>query len=177
MKVLGLDPSTKTGWVVVENTDGGVSFIASGMIHFPGKAGMARIQLIGQAVGDLLTEHKPDLVVIEGYGFANKHTLVIMVEVGTSIRFQLYKSEIPWGIVAPNQLKKFVSGKGGTKKDGMMLAVYKQWNFEGTNDECDAFGLAAFGLYAGVSGLFPHLTKPQRECFQDWKAENARLYI
>jgi len=177
MKVLGFDPSTKTGWVVVENVGSGISLIASGVVHYPSKVGLTRIQLIGQHCMMIVADHKPDLVLIEGYGFANKHTLVLMVEVGTSIRLGLHINNIPWGIVAPNQLKKFVSGSGGTKKEGIMLAVYKQWNFEGTNDECDAFGIAALGLYAGVSGIEPHLTKPQRECFQDWKAQNARLYI
>jgi len=178
MKVMGLDPSTKTGFVWMEDKDGeSLHVVQSGEITFPGQKGMTRVQSIGQSVKDDLIGFQPNLVVIEGYGFANKHTLVTLVEIGTAIRLALHESGIPWASAAPTQLKKFVSGKGNTKKDGIMLEVYKQWRFEGTDNECDAFGLAALGLYAGCPDLDPHLKADQRKLLHAWKAENLRLFI
>ncbi len=172
MKVLGLDPSTKTGFAVLD----GIDVIEFGEIRSKTN-GIARVQSIGQECGMLVAKHKPELVVIEGYGFANKHTLVTLVEIGTAIRLMLYINQVPWATAAPTTLKKFVSGKGNMKKDGMMLACYKQWGFEGTDNECDAFGLAALGSYAAEPGLEPRLNKAQRECFQQWRADNLRLFV
>jgi len=178
MKVLGLDPSTVTGFVLLESTDGqAINVVYSGEISFPGETGIRRIQSIGQRIKDDLTGFQPDLVVIEGYGFANRHSLVIMVEIGTVMRLALHEAKIKWAVAAPTQLKKFVSGKGNMKKDGIMLEVYKQWGFEGTDNECDAFGLAALGLYAGCADLDPHLKAEQRKLLHGWKAENLRLFI
>ena len=178
MKVMGLDPSTKTGFVWLESTDGeSINVVASGEIQFAGEKGIRRIQSIGQRIADDLVGFQPDLVVVEGYGFANRHSLVIMVEIGTVIRLALHEAEIKWATAAPTQLKKFVSGKGNMKKDGIMLEVYKQWGFEGTDNECDAFGLAALGLYAGCTDLDPPLREDQRKLLHAWKAENLRLFI
>lgn len=178
MKVMGLDPSTVTGFVWLKDVDGeSIKVVSSGEIAFLGQKGIRRVQSIGQRIRDDLAGFQPDLVVIEGYGFANKHTLVILVEIGTAIRLELHKAEVKWATAAPNQLKKFVSGKGNMKKDGMMLEVYKQWAFEGTDNECDAFGLAALGLYAGCSDMEPRLRAEQRKLLHSWKAENLRLFI
>lgn len=178
MKVLGLDPSTKTGFVLLESIDGlAMNVMSHGEITFPGETGIRRIQSIGQRIKDDLLGFQPDLVVIEGYGFANRHSLVIMVEIGTVIRLAMHEAEIKWATAAPTQLKKFVSGKGNMKKDGIMLEVYKQWAFEGTDNECDAFGLAALGLYAGCTDLNPPIKAEQRKLLHAWKAENLRLFI
>ncbi len=177
MKVMGLDPSTKTGFVWLENVGDKINVVSSGEISYAGQVGMHRVQSIGQAVKNDLIAFQPDLVVLEGYGYANKHTLVTLVEIGTAIRLALHDSGIGWALAAPTQLKKFVSGKGNTKKDGIMLEVYKQWRFEGTDNECDAFGLAALGLYAGCPDLTPTLKADQRKLIHTWKAENQRLFI
>lgn len=173
MKVVGFDPSTKTGFAVLD----GMDVVEFGEIKFPNKKGIARVQSIGQECMMIVAKHKPDLVITEGYGFANKHTLVTLVEIGTAIRLGLHINNIPWGIVAPNTLKKFVTGKGNAKKDVMMLACYKQWKFEGTDNECDAFGLAALGAYSANPRIEPRLSKDQRECFQTWRADNLRLFV
>ena len=49
-------------------------------------------------------------------------------------------------MVAPQALKKFVTGKGNVKKDQMKLAVFKRWGVEfPTTDETDAYALAQWG--------------------------------
>ena len=73
----------------------------------------------------MVLEAAPDIVVVENYGFANKHTLVIMVEIGTVIRLSLHSYGYKWGAAAPNSVKKFATGDGGAKKDKIMIEVYK----------------------------------------------------
>lgn len=174
---MGIDPSTKTGVVVLGEEDGKIEILHSDEVTFAGKKSILRVQLMGQAIAALHEQWKPDLVVIEGYGFANKHTLVTLVEIGTSIRLALENCIADWAVATPNTLKKFVAGHGHTKKDAMMLATYKNWRFEGTDNECDAFGLAALGLYGFHPELEPRLSVPKRECFQEWRAEHLPLFL
>jgi Holliday junction resolvasome RuvABC endonuclease subunit len=178
---IGIDPSTKTGYVVLRDVDNKIDVVQYGEINFPKMRGMARVQSIGQQVRDLMEEHPPDVVVIEGYAFANKHTLVTLTEIQTSIRLQLhaYATEVDrtlWGECQPSMLKKFTTGKGTARKDLIMLAVFKHWQFEGTDNECDAFGLAAMGLYAAVPDLQPAMKGPHREAVQEWRIANRRMF-
>ena len=51
-------------------------------------------------------------------------------------------------LVPPTVLKKFVTGKGNSKKDEMRLGAYKRWAFEDKSDDVvDAYCLAQMGLY------------------------------
>ena len=183
---IGIDPSTKTGYVVLQETQVSsdvpeIELLQYGEISFPKLRGMARVQSIGQQVRELLDENTPDVVVIEGYAFANKHTLVTLVEIQTAIRLQLhqYGKEVGrnvWAECQPSMLKRFTTGKGTSKKDVIMLSVFKSWGFEGTDNEADAYGLAALGLYAAHPDLKPKLSSVQRDAMQDWRIDNRRLF-
>jgi len=144
MKVLGLDVSTFTGVAVVE---GGGNILYTGEINYPKLRGMERCGAIAGRVLRIIEELNPDFVVIENYGFANANSLATLVEVGTVIRYFLYQENVPYLVVPPNSLKKFVTGKGNAAKDQMMMAVLKNWGHESkTNNIADAIGLAMFGL-------------------------------
>ena len=145
MRAVGIDPSTKTGVAVVSAEPEGPEVLHSAEVRSPHK-GLKRAIDIGEQVRVVLLKYSPDLVVIEGYGFGNAHTLATLVEVGTMIRYKLHSVVPDYTEVAPNALKKFVTGNGNAKKDRMMLEVFKRWSFEGTDNECDAVGLAMFGL-------------------------------
>ncbi len=57
------------------------------------------------------------------------------------------KKEVPFKVVAPGTLKKFVTGDGRAKKDLMLLKVYKKWGVEFDDDNlADAYSLARFAL-------------------------------
>lgn len=176
MRVLGVDPSTRTGYCVLSGDSGKVEVECCGEIYFPKAKGIERVQLIGQELSEILAFRLPNFVVVEGYGFANKHTLVTLVEIGTVIRLRLNELGFGWGNCAPNQLKKFAAGKGNANKQKVMLEVFKHWGFEGTDNEVDAFGLAAIGLYASDSTLTPEVTGARRDAAGDWRTENIRLF-
>ena len=89
-----------------------------------------------------------DLVLIEGLAFSIRNTtsLVQLSALNYLVRNRLYKMDVDFVIVGPTTLKKFVSGKGNTKKDGMMLETYKRWGVSfSSNDLCDAHGMARLG--------------------------------
>lgn len=144
MKVLGLDLSTVSGVAVVES---GKKVIHTEEVTFKKERGMTRCGLIAGRILEIHEQYLPDFAVIENYGFANSNSLVTLVEVGTVVRYFLHQSEIPFLLVPPNSLKKFVSGKGNSKKDEIMMHVLKNWGFESkTNNIADAVGLGMFGL-------------------------------
>ena len=63
------------------------------------------------------------------------------------LRLFLYKNKINYKVIAPGTLKKFVTGKGNSKKDLMLLKVYKKWGVEFEIDDlADAYGLARMSL-------------------------------
>jgi len=149
-RVLALDISTATGVVVFV----GAELIHSSEITLPPlkkdsapSARIIRAHSLFRKVVQLLQTHRPGLVVIEGYGYANAFTLATLVELGTAARFACLTEDYPVVEVAPASLKKFVSGKGNVKKENILLDVYKRWKFSApTNNVADAYVLGRIGL-------------------------------
>lgn len=89
-----------------------------------------------------------DLAVIEGMAFMARNTqaLVQLAALNYFIRRKFYEKAIPFLLVAPSSLKKFVTGKGNGDKNLMLLEVYKRYGVTFDNDNlADAFGLALIG--------------------------------
>lgn len=87
-----------------------------------------------------------ELVCLENYAFGRPNQAHQVGELGGVVRVALHEAGIKYVEVTPNQLKKFATGKGGAKKEEVMLGVYKKWQKEfPSNDETDAFVLAKIG--------------------------------
>ena len=92
-------------------------------------------------------ETQPDLVVIEDYAFAARGMVFSIGELGGSIKLWLWENDIPYLLINPSHLKKFVSGKGNCPKERILLAAYKKWHIEiPQTDIVEAYGLARIGL-------------------------------
>jgi crossover junction endodeoxyribonuclease RuvC len=119
---------------------------------------------------ELLEATKPDFVVFEGYAYGG-FQIVPAATTGTLFRYACY-GVTPFCEVAPTSLKSFVCGAGSGKKnkDKIMLEVYKRWGFEGTDDECDAYGLAMFGIAATSQVDMP---KASLQSVQTWKGKHV----
>ncbi len=148
-RIMGVDPSTKMGLVLLEQKGNIIQTLEAEEYSSKHK-GMERLSDIGQKIDDCLTDWKPKAVYIEGYSFMSKHQIVTMAEVGTVIRYFLWQRSFGYREVPPPTLKKFVTGKGNTKKDVMLLQVYKNWGFTTHNDNiADAYSLAMYGIMQG----------------------------
>jgi crossover junction endodeoxyribonuclease RuvC len=80
------------------------------------------------------------------------------------IRAELIRNGYTYIDVPPTSVKKFATGKGNTKKDEMVLPIYKKWGFEHASDNVrDAFVLAqmAKGIYDSSN-----LTEYQKEALK-----------
>jgi crossover junction endodeoxyribonuclease RuvC len=168
---IGLDLSlTHTGYAIV--TDDG-TVLASGVIKSKPSGDrpvdeIERIREIVQKIDEKLEENCKDIadiVVIEGLAFMARNTsaLVQLSGLNYMVRDMLLEGQVPFLIVAPSSLKKFITQKGNADKDMMMMHVYKNYGFEAVdNNENDAYALSVCGL-ATLGNPLLKLNKPQEE--------------
>jgi crossover junction endodeoxyribonuclease RuvC len=149
---IGIDISTKTGFSAISASDGVLKLIKMSTINVPDMKGIERAIELARLVsiqvdGVTRAYGQPDVVVIEGYGFANKFSLASIVEIGTLIRYSMVTRGLLVGTMTPNALKKWVSGSGNSAKSKMILEVHKRFSIEaGDDNQADAVGLATAGL-------------------------------
>ena len=99
-----------------------------------------------ESLQTLTDKHGPGDAFVEGYSFGARNEREKLGEWGGVLRVALL--ELGWDIVEvpPSTLKKFVTGKGHTEKDGMRMEVLKRWGYESTdNNDCDAYALLRIG--------------------------------
>ena len=142
MIVIGVDPSTHTGVTVFKD---GV-MVEGKEVNFPKVTGIDRVARFSDWMVYLLLDWSPDLIVFEGYGYSNAHTLVTLVEIGTVLRLVAKVSDVPYIEIPPTTLKKFATGSGNAKKELVMLEVYKRWGVSfKSNNIADAYVLGMIG--------------------------------
>ena len=149
-RVMGLDLSTCTGLSVVDEDK---TVILGEEVTFKKLSGWERVNAIAGRIMEAHSEHQPDLVVLEGYGFGQMASVVTLAEIGSVVRFLLWQNAIPFIDVPPSSLKMFL-GKGNLKKEMVRLECFKQHGYEHkSNDVVDAYVLAIMGL--AMHGAYP----------------------
>ena len=95
-----------------------------------------------------LLDLKPEIVYIEGPAFQAKgRSILEMGALHYLIRLFLFSHKINYKIIAPATLKKFITGKGNSKKELMLLKVYKKFGVEFEDHNlADAYSLARMAL-------------------------------
>lgn len=165
--VVGVDPSlTASGVIILQ--DG--QMITEKVIKSKpaGDRPVDEVRRIWDIV-DRIMEHVlangyPKIVAIEGLAFMARNTSALVQLAGLNylLRNELSIRDIPFIIVTPSTLKKFVTGHGNSQKDVMMLETYKRFGVSFMdNNACDAFGLAQIAYV--LSGGESNTTKEQRE--------------
>ena len=95
---------------------------------------------------------------------------------GTVVRMTLFELKLPFMLIAPTQLKKYVTGKGNAQKDMMLMQIFKKYNIEAKDDnQADACGLAF--LAEALLKPFDGLPKPQQEVLTVIKADRPRYNL
>lgn len=147
-RILGIDSSTKTGLVVLDDDEPYVK-----LLKIENTVGFERLQLIAANFEQFLEARRPQVAFIENYALGlqkSGDTVITQVEIGTILRMVLYKRRIPWRLIRPNTLKLWVGGPGygGMKKDQMGRKVQERWGFTNSSDDVvDAYALARMGQF------------------------------
>ncbi|MDK8641317.1 hypothetical protein [Niallia taxi] len=154
MRFVGIDPSTKTGFVVI-NENGQV--MREKEITGIGTIDPKRMRTM---IVDLMAHiQKDDVIAIEGFGFASQQA-VQNGGIGWGIRMALDARKLSYIEVAPNALKKYVGVTGWTgeagskkrltgpqKKKAVKNAVIEHFNYTHKSDNViDAYVLAQIAL-------------------------------
>lgn len=145
MVVLGIDPSlTATGTIkLVDGTikDQGLTKTK------PTDSTIDELKRL-MTIRDSIKLEGIDLAVIEGIalGVRKTRSLAQLAGLNYLIRERLYREKIPFLVIPPTVLKKFITSKGNMPKDMMLLETYKRYDISfSDNNLCDAFGLAKMG--------------------------------
>lgn len=156
MRFVGIDPSTKTGLVILENN----KIHTALEITSKEKRDPHRFMDIAKTVMKYITEHY--VICIEGFSYSSKGSAVsVQYGIGWILRAELLQAGFSYYEVPPTVVKKFATGKGNTKKEEMVLPIYKRWGFEHNSDNVrDAFVLAQ--IARALNGQV-ELTKFQKE--------------
>lgn len=172
-KIIGLDLSlTSTGVAKLDVLSGGCDLASISTEHvtstFRGVRRLARLYTILE-----VRCAGAELVVIEGYSMGSRNSQSFSIgELGGVIRLMLYGANIPTVVLPPTSLKKFATGSGIAQKPAMVLALFKKWGIERTqDDEADAALLAIAGAYLLDKPGLPPLTALQRDALT--KAETV----
>lgn len=163
MRFIGLDPSTKTGFVALDES--GQVLRAKELTGLGSKDPKRMITLIDDVISHI---HKEDFIVIEGFGFASQQAIQLG-GIGWGIRMALTRRGFKYIEASPSQVKKFCTGKGNSAKDAMIIPMYKHWGFEHPSDNVrDAYVMAqiAKSLYLDQIGDLEILHKYQDEVIQ-----------
>ncbi len=148
--VIGIDASLTNTGIVCLDLQG--NLVGEFSIR-PKQRGVERLAAIQERLSAILSEcHLISHVCMEQYGFegtSGQHSFI--GEGGGALKLRLLEvlgSPVGYPtLVAPNQLKKFVTGRGNAKKAEIILGVYKKWGFETRDDNiADAYGLAQIAL-------------------------------
>lgn len=141
MTILAIDPGcAQLGVIVLRNND----ILYQNTLVATTK-GIARLAKYRDALNKLMLTYAVTDGVIEGYSYMSKWRAHDLGEVGGIIRLLFYDSKIQLTIVPPPTLKKFVSGKGNSKKELMMLHAFRKWGKEFPDThQCDAYCLARY---------------------------------
>ena len=149
MRILALDPATRTGWCVMDG-----SFIASGTwdlsVRRDESSGMRLIRLRAK-LSEIHKEKNVDLLVFE----ANRHTIgrrsgaTVGAELQGVIKLWAIDNMVQFKGYSPSEIKKHATGKGGCNKNAMMVAAFNKWPdvhvtgpADWPSDEADARWLA-----------------------------------
>lgn len=139
IRFVGIDPSSKTGFVALDEQG---EVITQKDITGIGDKDPRRI---GTLVDEIMRHIEPeDNICIEGFAYgAQGRGISFQFGLGYMIRDRLFRKKMPYTDVTPSAVKKFATGKGNTKKDEMVLPIFRRWGFEHSSDNVrDAFVLA-----------------------------------
>jgi len=152
MIVLGIDPGTATiGYALATGTKLKPEVLAFGVIKTSSKMAMnLRLAEIGQDLGEIINQFKPDKAVIESlFFFKNQKTVITVAQARGVLMYVTSCAAMELVELTPLQIKQAITGYGRAPKAQMQKVVQKIFNLSELprpDDAADALGIAWCGL-------------------------------
>ena len=145
MNYIGIDLSlTGTGIVVIDEEN---KILIQELVSTNSKDNIEiRFSTIVDKVLLITSQYPENKICIEGLSFGSQSSSMLQLAgLHFLVRYILTKANIKYEIVPPTVLKKWVTGKGQSKKELMLLQCYKKFGEEfSDNNICDAYLLSKF---------------------------------
>ena len=151
MRILGIDPGLRvTGYGVIQVSAGqaGLALVEAGIIQTRQKDGIAgRLAEIYQSLSDVISELKPDVLVIEKLYAHYKHpaTAILMGHARGVVCLLSGVCHVPLASIASTHVKKSVTGQGHAGKPQIQRMVQHVLNLKvlpSPPDVADALAVA-----------------------------------
>lgn len=158
--ILGFDQSlTESGWYYNNKNFGTIK---------PKNKGIKRLIEIRTELEKLFDGFDITHISMENYSFGSRYNREILGELGGVIKTLSYDLGIKIITVPTTVLKKYVTGKGNSKKEVMLLYVFKNYGFETKNNNiADAFSLKKiYKDYLRWKDKKEKFKKYEVECFE-----------
>lgn len=103
------------------------------------KEEIQRLKCILSEIIHIFKKERPESIGLEEYGFGTRGRAFKLGELGGVIKLAIYERGTCPIILRPGQIKKFLTGKGNTEKNLMLMNIYKKYGVSCENDnEADA---------------------------------------
>lgn len=161
MRIIGLDPGTATtGYGIIDVIDREPQVVVWGTIRTSADDETPRrLQIIYEALVDLLQEHKPDAAAIEEVFFGRNITTAISVGQARGVLIlALANAGLPVAEYSPPKVKDAVTGYGKADKHQVQLMVRNLLSLEETPRPDDAADGLAVALTHYQHSRFSALT-------------------
>lgn len=167
-RALGVDPGlVRTGWAIVDSTDGRATVLAHGIIAPPPTAELpARLAEGARQLRCVLDQHQPRLVALEEIFTAPRHprSALLMAHMRGVICLVLEEAGLPIVPLTATTVKQRLTGSGHASKQQVQRMVFELTGLDGRTparlDESDAVALALAALNLG--GRAPATTRRSR---------------
>jgi Holliday junction resolvasome RuvABC endonuclease subunit len=139
---LGVDQSLRgTGLVVLSETG---DILLQRLVQPSSLRGVERLAFIRGELREVLERHQPYRAALEGYSYDSTGRVFQLGELGGLVQLAFWDAGVPYLMVPPASLKKFVANNGKAEKEQMLKATLSKWHvdFQEEDDLCDAHGLA-----------------------------------
>ena len=152
MIIIGVDQSLSSTGIAVLDGDGRskhLTRIKTKTDQF--ETEIERMVHIKNLISEICTQFNVTQAIMEDFAYSAKGNRIFqMGGLGYIVRELFFERNIPYKIIAPRELKKFVSGSGNADKSSIIEAVNKRWGQSlknpRDNDIADAYALAMMGI-------------------------------
>lgn len=173
--ILGIDPgSRKTGYGVVLEQDGVLSYIGSGVIKTGDGPLYERLLVIYESVEQIINQFRPEVLAIEETFLSqNVQSTIKLSEARSVAMVACAKAGMPVYEYGPRQIKQALTGQGGADKQQVQFMVKKTLGLNGL-PQVDASDALACAICHGVTisnPLYQALQKASKEDNSDQDSE------
>jgi crossover junction endodeoxyribonuclease RuvC len=145
-RILGIDPGSRiTGFGVIDETAGGLRYVASGCLRVTHEDFSGRLKQIYEGIGAVVREHRPHQLAIEQvFMHKNADSALKLGQARGAAMCAVFAHDLPVFEYAARQVKQALVGNGRAEKYQVMHMVRVLLGLHGDiqADAADALGVA-----------------------------------